>query len=32
MAQKLVAKKCVILSEDKELDNMTLQHYLDMYH
>jgi hypothetical protein len=30
-AQELVAKKCGIVQEDKEMDSMTLQQYLDMY-
>jgi hypothetical protein len=30
-AQELVAKKCGIVEEDKEMDSMTLQQYLDMY-
>lgn len=31
MAQELVARKCGILEEKQELDNMTLQKYLDLY-
>jgi hypothetical protein len=31
MAQELVAKKCGFLKDEKELDNMTLQNYLNMY-
>jgi hypothetical protein len=31
MAQDLVAKKCGVIDEEKELDNMTLQSYIDMY-
>jgi hypothetical protein len=31
MAQELVAKKCGFLKDEEELDNMTLQNYLDMY-
>jgi hypothetical protein len=30
-AQELVARKCGILEEEQELDDMTLQKYLDMY-
>jgi hypothetical protein len=29
--KKLVAKKCGIMEEDQEMDNMTLQQYLNMY-
>jgi hypothetical protein len=31
MAQKLVAKKCGIIHDEEDLDNITLQQYLDMY-
>jgi hypothetical protein len=31
LAQDLVAKKCGILKKDEELDNMTLQQYLNVY-
>lgn len=31
MAQELVARKCGILEEDQEVDNMILQQYMDMY-
>jgi hypothetical protein len=31
LAQELVAKKWGILEEEKEMDNMTLQQYIDMY-
>jgi hypothetical protein len=31
LAQDLVAKKCGVIQEDKVLDNMALQQYMDMY-
>jgi hypothetical protein len=31
MAQDLVAKKCEIIDNEEELDQMTLKHYLNMY-
>jgi hypothetical protein len=31
MAQELIAKKCGLLNEEKEMEDMTLQQYLDMY-
>lgn len=31
MAQELVAKKCGILPQEKEMDSITLQQYLDVY-
>jgi hypothetical protein len=31
MAQEVVAMKCGVLMEDKDLDNTTLQQYLDLY-
>jgi hypothetical protein len=29
--QELIARKCGIVEEDKELDNTTLQQYVEMY-
>jgi hypothetical protein len=31
MAQELVAKKCGVLKEGQQLDNITLHNYLDLY-
>jgi hypothetical protein len=31
MSQELIAKKCGLLNEEKEMEDMTLQQYLDMY-
>jgi hypothetical protein len=31
LAQELLAKKCGVIDEEKELDCMTLQNYIDMY-
>jgi hypothetical protein len=31
LTQDLVTKKCGIIHEEESLDNMTLQHYVDMY-
>lgn len=31
IAQELVAKKCGVLQEEEEMDNMTLRQYINMY-